>query len=100
MKMKKMVEIEYIGIEDIQDIMDDAYALMSYGHYVNFQMSNFGKIHIGLSIMLDGFDNDRLYDYDYDFYMTEDSRDVKTMNDCKNTLKNLIIEEENDNEAV
>ena len=38
--MRKTVEIEYVGIEDIQDIMDDVYALMREGHYVNVSFYN------------------------------------------------------------
>ena len=30
--MRKMVEIEYVGIEDVQEILDDARAVMSVGH--------------------------------------------------------------------
>ena len=37
--MKKIVEVEYVGIEDIQEIIESAYAVMREGHYVNVQIS-------------------------------------------------------------
>ena len=54
--MKKTVIVEYVGIEDIQDIMDDAYTLMRDGHYVNVEMHNINthKISIEVMIKLDG----------------------------------------------
>lgn len=92
--MKKTVIVEYVGIEDIQDIMDDAYALMRDGHYVNVEMHNINtdKISIEVMIKLDGWDANKLYDYDFRFYMSDEEFDVNTMNECKNTMKNLLAE--------
>ena len=45
-------------------------------------------------IMLDGFDSNGKYDYDYRFYMTDAERDVNSMYECKSTLNNLLCEEE------
>lgn len=93
--MKKTVEIEYVGIEDVQDIMDDVYALMREGHYVSFDISNLcDNSRVEVKIMLDGWKANSLYDYSYEFSMTEDAGDVATMQQCKNTLKNLLVEED------
>ena len=93
--MKKIIEVEYVGIEDIQEIMDDAYALMREGHYVTMSGSNrVEKLFVRIMIMLDGWNSDGMFDYDYTFYMTDSEEDVKIMNECKNTLNNLLSEEE------
>ena len=93
--MKKTVEIEYVGIEDIQEITDDLYALMSDGHYASIDMSNVGDaVCVRVLIMLNGLDFDKKYDYQFAFYMTEDVDDLKTMNKCKSILKNLLVEEQ------
>lgn len=93
--MRKKVEIEYVGIEDIQDITDDLYALMRDGHYVSIDMSNVGEaVCVRVSIMLNGFDFDKKYDYQFAFYMTEDVGDLKAMKECKSILKNLLAEEQ------
>ena len=93
--MKKIVEVEYVGIEDIQEIVESAYAVMREGHYVNVQISQ-GVFDVAVSvmIMLDGFDSNGKYDYDYRFYMTDTERDVNSMYECKSTLNNLLCEEE------
>ena len=93
--MRKMVEIEYVGIEDIQEITDDLYALMLNGHYANIEMSNVGDaVCIRVLIMLNGLDFDKEYDYIFTFYMTEDADDLKAMNECKAILNNLLAEEQ------
>ena len=93
--MKKTVEIEYVGIEDVQEIIDDAYAVMREGHYVNVQISQgVFDVSVSVMIMLDGFDSNGKYDYDYRFYMTDTERDVNSMYECKSTLNNLLCEEE------
>ena len=38
--MRKTIEVEYVGIEDVQEIMDDAYAATKEGHFVNVSFSN------------------------------------------------------------
>ena len=54
--MRKMVEIEYVGIEDVQEILDDARAVMSVGHYVNVSIGNVGELPlVTVNIILDGF---------------------------------------------
>ena len=93
--MRKTIEVEYVGIEDIQEIMENAYALMREGHYVTVSVSNrVEKLFVSVMIMLDGWNSDGMFDYDYTFYMTDDEEDVRIMNECKNTLNNLLSEEE------
>ena len=92
--MRKTVEIEYVGIEDIQEITDDLYALMRDGHYASIDMSNVGDtVYVRVLIMLNGLDIYKDYDYTFSFYMSERSNDLKTMNECKSILKNLLAEE-------
>lgn len=92
--MKKTVEVEYVGIEDIQDIMDDVYALMREGHYVSIEMSNYYKDRerMRISIMLGGWDAIKGYDYEFEFYMSDREEDVSSMNKCKSILNNLLAE--------
>ena len=93
--MRKTIEVEYVGIEDIQEIMENAYALMREGHYVTMSVSNrVEKLFVSVMIMLDGWNSDGMFDYDYTFYMTDDEEDVRIMNECKSTLNNLLSEEE------
>ena len=92
--MIKTVDIEYVGIEDIQEIIDDIYAVIKEGHFVYFNMMSSGNItHIDIFIMLHGFNSDKSYDFKFQFAMTGNVDDVKTMNDCKSVLKNLLLEE-------
>ena len=99
--MKKTVTVEYVGIEDVQEIIDDAYALMKEGHYVNVSISNVSEMPlVSVGIMLGGFDVDKKRDYDFDFYMSDDESDVKCMNECKNTIKNLLVEVDKDYESI
>lgn len=93
--MRKTIEVEYVGIEDIQEIMENAHALMLEGHYVTVSISNrVEKLFVSVMIMLDGWNSDGMFDYDYMFYMTDDEEDVRIMNECKSTLNNLLSEEE------
>lgn len=93
--MRKTVEIEYVGIEDIQDIMDDVYALMRAGHYVGIRMSNVGENPmISLDIKLGGFDAKKDYDYNFCFYMTDEESEVEEMNRCRCVINNLLAEVE------
>ena len=88
-----MVEIEYVGIEDVQEILDDARAVMSVGHYVNVSIGNVGELPlVTVNIILDGFVSSAKYDYSYMFYMSDDEDDVTIMNDCKKELIKLIDE--------
>ena len=92
--MKKMIEIEYVGIKDVQEILEYAKAVMSVGHYVNVSIGNVGELPlVTVNIMLDGFARDAGYDYSYSFYMSDEESEVALMNSCKNTLKNLLVEE-------
>ena len=93
--MRTTVEIEYVGIEDIQEITDDAYALMRAGHYVSLEVHNIttDNVRVNIMIMLDGWVAGEAYDYDFDFYVSDKEDDVCSMNECKSVLKNLILEE-------
>ena len=91
--MIKTVDIEYVGIEDIQEIIDDIYAVIKEGHHVYFNMMSSGNItYIDVFIMLGGFDADKAYDFKFEFSMTGNDDDVNTMNDCKTVLRSLLIE--------
>ena len=93
--MRKTIEVEYVGIEDVQEIMDDAFALMKEGHYANVEVSNYRNdiALVRVHIMIGGFDSEREYDYDYSFYTTDKYEDVEEMNACKSVMKNLLVEE-------
>ena len=92
--MKKTVEIEYVGIEDIQENTDDLYALMRNGHYASIDIGSVGdEVYVKVLIMLNGLDIYKEYDYTFAFYMSERANDLKAMNECKSILKNLLAEE-------
>ena len=93
--MRKIIEVEYVGIEDVQEIMDDAFALMKEGHYANVEVSHYRNdiALVRVYIMIGGFDSEREYDYDYSFYTTDKHEDVEEMNACKSVMKNLLVEE-------
>lgn len=91
--MKKTIEIEYVGFEDVQQILEYSRAVMSRGHYVDFSITNAEGIPlVCVKIMIDGFVYSVKYDYSYEFYMSDKENDVDTMNKCKYTLKNLLIQ--------
>ena len=90
--MKKTIEIEYIGIEDVWQILEYSRAVMSRRHYVNFSINNAEGIQlVCVKIMLDGFVDSGNYDYSYEFYMSDKENDVDTMNKCKSMLRNLLV---------
>ena len=90
--MKKTIEIEYIGIEDVWQILEYSRAVMSRGHYVNFSINNAEGIPlVCVKIMLGGFVDSGNYDYSYMFYMSDKENDVAVMNKCKSTLRNLLV---------
>ena len=90
--MKKMIEIEYLGIEDVWQILEYSRAVMSRRHYVNFSINNAEGIQlVCVKIMLDGFIDGGNYDYSYMFYITDKENDVTVMNKCKSTLRNLLV---------
>ena len=90
--MKKTIEIEYVGFEDVWLILEYSRAVMSRGHYVNFSISNAEGIPlVCVKIMLDGFIDSGNYDYSYEFYMTDKENDFITMNNCKSMLRNLLV---------
>ena len=92
--MKKTVEIEYVGIEDVQEIIDDAYAVMREGHYVSVSVGNVSDdILVSVNIILGGFEASKEFDYMIGFNVSEDERDVSEMNKCKTILKSLLAEE-------
>ena len=89
--MIKTVEIEYVGIEDIQEITDDIYGVIKEGHYASIDIGSVGdEVYVKVLIMLNGLDIYKDYDYMFAFYMSERSNDLKTMNECKSILKNLL----------
>lgn len=89
--MKKMIEIEYVGIKDVQEILEYAKAVMSRGHYINVSIANVRELPlVTVNIMLDGFVSNARYDYSYTFYMSDDEDEVAIMNDCKKELIKLI----------
>ena len=92
--MKKSIEIEYVGIKDVQEILEYAKAVMSRGHYINVSIDNIGKLPlVTVNIILDGFVSSANYDYSYSFYMSDEESEVALMNSCKSTLKNLLVED-------
>ena len=92
--MKKTIEVEYVGIEDVQEIMDDAYAATKEGHFVNIGFSNCSdNVMIMINIILDGYDSEKDFDYSFTFFITDREQDIKEMNECKSALKNLLVEE-------
>ena len=96
--MKKMVEVEYVGIEDLQDIMDDLFALQKLGHYASLEIRNLycetHETRIEVSIMLNGWDMNKEYDHHFVFFMNDNEDDVNCMNMCKSILINLLSQEE------
>lgn len=93
MTMKKTVVVEYVGIEDVQEIMDDALACIREGHYVLVTMSGHDSVLVSVYVTLNGY-KERASDYIFNFNLSDEERDVAEMNKCKNTLKNLLREEE------
>ena len=92
--MRKTVEVEYVGIEDLQDILDDAYALMKEGHYIEYRMTNTINPMVTINVYIGGWDKDKIdADYSFTFYINDKKQEVEIMNECKNTLKNLLVEE-------
>ena len=90
--MKKTIEIEYVGFEDVQQILEYSRAVMSRGHYVIFSINNIeGLPLVSVKIMLGGFVVSGNYDYSYEFYMSDKENDFITMNNCKSMLKNLLV---------
>ena len=90
--MKKTIEIEYVGIEDVWQILEYSRAVMSRRHYVNFSINNAEGIPlVCVKIMLGGFVDSGNYDYSYMFYMTDKENDVAVMNKCKSMLRNLLV---------
>lgn len=90
--MKKTIVIEYVGFEDVWQILEYSRAVMSRGHYVNFSISNTEGIPlVCVKIMLDGFADNGNYDYTYTFYMSDKENDFTTMSNCKSMLKNLLV---------
>lgn len=90
--MKKTIEIEYVGIEDVWQILEYSRAVMSRGHYIIFSINNIeGLPLVSVKIMLGGFVDSGNYDYSYAFYITDKENDFITMNNCKSMLKNLLL---------
>lgn len=99
--MKKIVEIEYVGVEDLQDMLDDVYAIQQRGHYVEFNFANFcEKPKINIKIWLGGWSVEKDNDYNFEIYLTDTVVDVRRMDECKSTLKNLLTWNEVDAATV
>lgn len=91
--MKKTIVVEYVGIEDVQLILDDCLALMKDGHFASVDLHNAGGEPLcSVSIMLGGFDKNKEFDYKFLFYLSDKPSDVYTMNECKSVIKNLLVE--------
>ena len=90
--MKKTIEIDYVGFEDVWQILEYSRAVMSREHYVNFSISNAEGIPlVCVKIIIDSFIDSGNYDYLYTFYMSDKENDVSEMNKCKSTLRNLLV---------
>ena len=93
--MKKVIEVEYVGIEDIHELIEDVNVLIKCGHYASIQLNeNCGKPYVHVYIMIGGFNEQKNYDYDYSFRFGDNPNDIKQMNECKSTINNLLTEEE------
>ena len=93
--MKKVIEVEYVGIEDIHELIEDVAVLIKCGHYASVQLNeNCGQPYVHVYIMIGGFDEQKNYDYDYSFRFGDNPNDIKQMNECKSTINNLLTEEE------
>ena len=90
--MKKTVEVEYVGIEDVHDIIDDVAEVIKLGHYASVQLNEVGgSLYIAVYIMIGGFDKRKEYDYQFSFALTDSESDIKKFTACRNTLKNLQV---------
>ena len=93
--MKKVIEVEYVGIEDIHELIEDLAVLIKCGHYASVQLNeNCGKPYVHVYIMIGGFNEEKNYDYDYSFRFGDNPNDIKQMNECKSTINNLLTGEE------
>ena len=93
--MKKVIEVEYVGIEDIHELIEDVNVLIKCGHYASVQLNeNCGKPYVHVYIMIGGFNEQKNYDYDYSFRFGDNPNDIKQMNECKCTINNLLTGEE------
>ena len=92
--MKKTVVVEYVGIEDVQEIMDDALACIREGHYVLVTMSGNDSVLVSVYVTLNGYKDGAASDYVFNFNLSDEERDVAEMNKCKDALKNLLREED------
>lgn len=92
--MRKTLEIEYVGIEDLQEILDDVYALAKNGNHVYYSSTSVNDtIFTEVYIMVGGWEADKEYDFKFRFRMTDEAEDVMRMNQCKCVLKNLLVED-------
>ena len=93
--MKKVIEVEYVGIEDVYELIEDVDVLIKCGHYASIQLNeNCGKPYVHVYIMIGGFNEEKNYDYDYSFRFGDNPNDIKQMNECKSTINNLLTGEE------
>ena len=67
---------------------------MKKGHYVSVEMANLCKVErVQIKIMLDGWDKDKNYDFDFSFFVSDEEKEVAKMNDCRSILNELLEEE-------
>ena len=91
--MIKTVEIEYVGIEDIQEIIDDIYAVIKEGHYASIDIGSVGdEVYVKVLIMLNGLDIYKDYDYTFAFYMSERANDLKAEAEALKNEKQALAE--------
>lgn len=93
--MKKMVEVEYVGVKDLSDIMCAAKSVMELGHYVSVSFSNYERTKPLVSVIIRR--KDIAEEYDFCFYESSDWNDeysIQQMNECKSILYNILAQED------
>ena len=92
--MRKTIEIEYVGIEDVMELIEDAYELQKAGHYVSVELTKCkSEPMCRVLVQCGGFDENKGYDLCATFYIRDREDDVLKMNKAKCYLKNLLTEE-------
>lgn len=92
--MKKTIEIEYVGFEDVQEIFSDAYSIMTAGNYVSTSISGLGngEYLVDVYAQKGELNVERPNDYSCRFMLTDDEVDVARMKSCKAALKKFLRE--------
>lgn len=96
--MKKKIEVEYVGMSDVVEIMKDAVSLTKLGMFASVQVSNYIAenppivtvyIHPGDASKLQ---RNEPYKYSFCFHLySEEKYDVSAMNECKCIINNLLV---------